>query len=339
MDDALASQFDDTHVIGDSVRNWIDRVLRTTDVSQFKNRQEAAWTGLAELGVLSLRVPEEFGGIATCWPDVLTCMQQLGRGPVKLPVASTAVVAVEILKACADHEIKQRFLPAIAEGKTSFALGSEYRRRASAPISASQNDNLVATEGWIAEAADNYFVLKDDGLFLVNAFQCRERIRHFATIEGTRGAYLMSDPENWHLLASNQLARDAIEFGQDAGRAAVCAEALGAAEELLEQTIAFLKVRTQFGAALSSFQAIQHRVSDMFGAVEEMRSAMFLACMALSYDHATRRRALAAAKIKADACSRYVGNSAIQMHGGIGMSDDLLVGALVRRLVVLRSQY
>jgi alkylation response protein AidB-like acyl-CoA dehydrogenase len=176
-------------------------------------------------------------------------------------------------------------------------------------------------------------------LFLIDAHAAGITIRGFPTIDGQRAAEIEFDDVRIGsdaLLASLHTGFEALEWAVDRGIAALCAEAVGAMEKLLELTAEHLRTRKQFGQPIGRFQALQHRIADMAIALEQARSmALFAAAKIDEPSQVERRRAISAAKAMIGRCGRLVGQQAVQLHGGMGMTDEMPIGYFFKRLTAI----
>lgn len=267
-----------------------------------------AWRALADMGVLGLTIAPEYGGFGHSAASQMLVQHELGRALVLEPVTASAVMAAAIL-----HE-------------TGYLL--------------SGRKMLV----WHGEAADALLVtarVAGEGLalFLVPTTATGLRCEGYPTIDGMRACdVVLQDVKIRQQDCVGQIGEGgiALEYGLEHGIAALCAEAGGAMERLIELTSEHLRTRQQFGKPLGSFQALQHRVADMLVQKEMAVSMAFVAARALSETNpAERGRMLAAAKFMTAKAGRFVGQQAVQLHGGMGMTDELAVGDYFKRLTML----
>lgn len=313
-----------------------------------------AWGRLAELGVLGLNIAAEHGGFGEAPASLLPVHLELGRGLVSEPVIPSAVMGAALIAACADAATQREWLPALASGQAIAALawqepGRRYdtepelcrvRPAADRILELSGAKHLVwhgaAAHAWIVSARD----IDDEPVLLrVPADAQGAAVLDTPTLDRARCARIDFDRTPLGaeaILAQGQAARDALATAIEWGTAALCAHAAGAMERLLEITIDYLKTRRQFGQPLAAFQVLQHRMADMLVAKEMALSMAYVAAAALSEpDAAQRRRMLAAAKLEAARAGRFVAQSAVQLHGGMGMTDELEVGDYFKRLTMI----
>lgn len=313
---------------------------------------QGAWNSLVELGIGGLLVPQDFGGFGESPATMLAVHQELGKGLVAEPAISSAVMGVTLLSHCHNDGLKQQWLSAHAEGEAIFALAwqEEGERDAQRPLStrASVSPNGFVLDGkkilvWHGAAANALLVsaVLDDqtALFLVPASAQGLNIVDFPTFDGSRAATISFErvavaKEN--LIAQGDEASALLASALDFGIVALCAQACGAMAYLTDVTIQYLKTRKQFGQPLASFQVLQHRLGEMVMHAEMALSMAYVATIGLSDpDAAKRSRLVSMAKIEVAAGARFVGESAVQLHGGMGVTDELEVGDYFKRLTYL----
>jgi len=312
----------------------------------------AVWQQFAELGVLAIGLPEEHGGLGGGPFDTLLVMEALGRGIVVEPYLPTVVLGAGLVARAGSEAQKAELLPAVAAGECLLALahyeaGGRYQLDGVATTARKDGggyllngSKTVVVHG---AAADRLLVSarSDTGisLFLVDAKAPGLTCKDYPSFDGQRAAELTLT--NVRVAANARVGAEGaalpqIELALDHGIAALCAEAVGIMSALIEATVDYLKTRKQFGVPIGSFQALQHRAVEMYLHAEQARSMSYLAADKLaSTDVAERRRALSAAKVLVGNAARYVGQQAIQLHGGIGVTDELIVGHYFKRLTMI----
>lgn len=321
----------------------------------------ANWARFAELGWLGMSLPEAFGGFDGTPVETMVVMEVFGRGLVVEPYLSSVVLAGTLLTRGGSEDQRRALLPALAEGELVLAVGyaerqSRYDLHDVSTTAAPADGGFVIDGHKIAvfhgAAADKIIVSVRSGgdrraregvtLVLVDRGADGLEVRDYATVDGLRAADLT--------FAGVRLGADAVvgEVGQgldlleaavDHGTAAVCAEAVGIMSALTELTGEYLKSREQFGQPIGRFQVLQHRLVDMFMACEEARSMSYMATLKLDAEAAERRRACAAAKAFIGKAGRHVGQEAVQLHGGMGMTDELVVGHYFKRLTMIDTLF
>jgi len=316
----------------------------------------ASWRRIADLGWLALNVPEDDGGLGAGPVETMVVAEAMGRYLMLEPFVSTGVIAPALL-AAATEGVRADLTSGLIEGKVVISL-------ADAEPGGRFDLNRIATR---AEAVDGGFRLTgakshaldggsadwfivpartagaDDSaegvsLFLVPADATgltvmRSRAmdnRHNASLE-LDGVLAPAETLIGGLGEGFPLLRDAV----DRGVVARLAEAVGAVDAVREMTLEYLKTRKQFGQTLGAFQALQHRAVDMAIACEEARSMMYLATIALSGAPADRRKVISAAKARVGQTSLYVGRQAVQLHGGVGFTEELAVAHYLKRLIMI----
>lgn len=314
------------------------------------------WAKMAELGWLTLTVPEAEGGYGGSAVDTMVVMEGIGRSLMLEPYVGSAVMAPVLLPhlaggqggelmaeimaggailTVADAEPQSRFdLAAVATraepGPSGFVLTGEK----SHALDGAEADWFVVparTSGTAGEAAGV-------SLFLVPATAPGLTVCGSRTMDHRRNAGLVLEgvelgPEA--LIGPLDEGYPLLRHAVDLAVVARLAEALGAMEAAYEQTLAYLKTRKQFGQTLGSFQALQHRAVDMAIACEEARSMTYLATLSLGDEPAERSRIIAAAKARVGQTSLYVARQAVQLHGGMGFSDELAIGHYLKRLTMI----
>jgi alkylation response protein AidB-like acyl-CoA dehydrogenase len=317
-----------------------------------------AWAQYAELGLLALPLPEDYGGLGGNGVDVMVVMEQVGRGLLLEPYLSTVVLCGGIIAACGSRDLKQQLLPAIVAGKLQIALAA-YEAAGRYELSHLASGAVQDKEGWRltgrksvvldAPSADFFLVsarprgsaadLEGLALFLVPRATAGLTLHPYATQSGGRAASLQLGDvhvEAAAVIGFGAEALDLLERGVDAAAAALCAEAAGIVSALNEATLGYLKTRKQFGVPIGVFQALQHRMADMYIAEEQIRSmAIIAATHAEDEDALARRRAISGAKAYIGQAARFVGQQAVQLHGAMGMVDDLIVSHYFKRLTMI----
>lgn len=317
--------------------------------------REANWRRYAELGWLSLSLPEDVGGFGFDFVDTAILAIELGRGLVLEPFVSTAVLAARIIDQSGAAEQRQSLLPAIAEGSRRIALAYLERDGRYDPMRIATT--AVATAGGFRLDGDKLMVLDapvsdglivtarlEDGigLFLVPCDAAGVRLRPYSLIDGGQAADVaFSDValDRAALLVEPDRAVDVLEDGLDRAVLAQVAEALGAMAAVLDLTAEYLKTRRQFGQAIGRFQALQHRMAEMLVKVEDTRSMLYRGIAHLDAPAAERRAAVSAAKVVGAEAGAFVGAQGIQLHGGIGVTDEHSISHYFKRLLTLEKSY
>jgi len=346
---------EEQRMLADSLRRLVDQAWTRPQrrARETAGRLDArAWAALADVGVLGLTIAQDAGGFGEVPASLLPVHVELGRGLVAEPVIPSAVMGAALIQACG-AQARQRWLPGIASGEcvVSVAWQEPGRRYEARPdvcraVRSGAGWRLDGAKHlvWHGAAAQAWWVSARDEngatvLLAVPADAAGVRVTDTPTLDGVRcarldfaGVALPADA----LLAQGAQADAALAEALQWGTAALCAHAAGAMERLLEITVDYLKTRQQFGQPLASFQALQHRLAEMLVAKELTLSMAYVAVAALTEpDAAQRRRMLASAKLEAARAGRQVAQMAVQLHGGMGMTDELEVGDYFKRLTVV----
>jgi alkylation response protein AidB-like acyl-CoA dehydrogenase len=320
------------------------------------------WQGLADLGLTALNVPEEDGGLGGNAIDTMLVMTAMGEGLVLEPFLSSAVLATRALATLGSPAQKEAMLPALAGGEmiAVFAHDEPASRFDWKAIetSARENDDgyvLSGRKSVIAYAPQADVLLVTArvqgpdqpgamAVFAVPKDASGLRITPFPMVDGAIGGEILLDdvavPAQALLGESSDDAESRISEVLDAGLAAICAEAVGALDKLLAATVEYARTRKQFGVPIGKFQALQHRMADMVLHIEQARSMAYLASVRCTdTDPARRRRDLSAAKVVVGQACRFVGQQAVQLHGGMGVTDELDVSHYFKRLMAIEMQF
>ncbi|HVC55840.1 MAG TPA: acyl-CoA dehydrogenase family protein [Stellaceae bacterium] len=322
----------------------------------------AMWAQYAELGLLGLPFAEEYGGFGGGAIDVMLVMEAFGRALVLEPYLATVVLAGTALRLAGSAAQQAALVPQIAEGKLVLAF-AHGERQARYDLSDVLTKATPKAGGWVLDGAKSV-VAHGDGadrliisartagerndaagitLFLVDAAANGVARRAYAMRDGTRAAEIT--------LSGVEIGADAvlgtvgagfavIERVVEAGIAATAAEAVGAMEAMQAMTLEYLKTRQQFGRPIGQNQALQHRASEMFMSLEQGRSlAMLAAMMVEEEDAAARAHEIATVKVGVGQAARFVSQNAVQLHGGIGMTEEYAVGHYFRRAMVIEHSF
>jgi len=342
----------------DALRRWVAKDYTFDDrkkiVRSDSGVSDAAWSTLAELGMTALPIPEEQGGFSGSAIDMLVVMQELGRGIVIEPYFAT-VLGAEFLKLAGGHDA---VLEQVASGelKLAAALGEKQSRHdlfdIATTASANADGYLIngtktvvihgAQAGKIIVSARSAGAQRDtDGisLFIVDADASGLSIRDYRTIDCQRAADITFDKVQVSataLLGKLGAGWDVLDAASDYGVTLLCAEAVGAMEALNAATLEYMKTRQQFGVPIGKFQALQHRMAEMFMQLEQARSMATLAAVKVSSsDVDERRRTVSAAKARVGKAMKYVGQQAVQLHGGMGVTNELPAAHHFKRLTMI----
>jgi alkylation response protein AidB-like acyl-CoA dehydrogenase len=319
------------------------------------------WRGFAEdLGLLGLALSECAAGNATGASNTMIVMEALGEALVIEPYLETMVIGVGFLKR-SPSSAARALLTDIAAGRArvAFACGEPRSRYALQDVTttAHREDEFWRISGMksvvsaapfathlIVSARTSGQPRDSEGvsLFLVTADTPGLRMYPYRTIDDRRAADVRLDLlglADETMLGEVGKALPVIEQVMDEATAAVCAEAVGVMRRLLSYTIEYTQQRRQFGQPIAQFQALQHRIADMYMAFEQARSATYLATLRLDRSNTERGLAVSAAKATIGQSGRFIGQNAVQLHGGMGMTQDLPVGSYFKRLTVIENQF
>lgn len=312
------------------------------------------WKQYAELGLLGLPFDEQYGGAGMGIDELAVVMESFGRALVLEPYLATVVLAGSLIARAGSPEQKAAVLPGVADGSTLLAFayteaGSRWSLTDITTTATVDGETARVSGAKIAvlggDSADQLVVTArtpdgEIGLFLVDASDAGVGRSGYAMQDGLRGADIMfvNAPAQQLGAASDALAH--IEATLDVATAALCAEAIGAMDRMLWLTVDYLKTRVQFGQPISVFQALQHRAANMYVSLDLARSMALAARLALADDDVqARRRLVRAAKVQIDASARHVGQEAVQLHGGIGMTMEYPVGHYLKRTTVIAKTF
>jgi pimeloyl-CoA dehydrogenase small subunit len=358
---------DDQRLLKDSV----DRLIGPAydDLGHRKKMQatelgfdESLWAKYAELGLLALPFSEDDGGFGGGTVETMIAMEAIGKGLALEPFFASIILGGNLIRLGASAETRAELIPQIAEGTLRLAFAHTERQarydlhdvttmaRKTAGGYVLEGDKSVVLHGdsatkLIVSARTSGGHRDRDGitLFLVDPATAGVSRRGFPTQDGLRGAAVslgsVEVPES-AVLGTVGEGAELIDQVSDIAIAAICAEAVGNMAALHELTLDYLKTRKQFGVTIGSFQVLQHRAVDMFTALEQARSmAMFATVMAESDDAAERGRAISAAKVQIGHSAHFLGQAAIQMHGGIGITMEYRAGHYFKRLTMIESAF
>jgi len=320
-----------------------------------------SWKQFAELGLLGAPLPEAYGGLGGGPVETMVVMEAFGRALVVEPYVPTVVVGGGILQSAGSEAHKQEWLPKIAAGDAVLAfafaepqgrynladLAVTAKKQGSAYVLNGQKSVVIGApfaHALIVTARTAGARREEKGLsvFLVNRRARGISTRDFPTVDGLRASEITF--ENVEVPADNLVGTpdDALPLIEQIvyeAIAAHCAEALGAMRMLQESTVEFSKTRKQFGVPIGKFQALQHRMVDMFMQVEQSASMTLMVTLKLGDSESARKKAASAAKVQIGKAARFVGQNAVQIHGGMGMTDELALGHYFKRVTMIDTLY
>ncbi len=343
------------------IQDHYDLTTRRDIVASAEGWRQAYWQQFAELGWLAAAFPEAYGGFRSSAVDTMVIMEEFGKGLVVEPYLQTAIIGSAFLCEGGTTAMQETLIPSIIEGKTllAFAYAEPQGRYNLADITTTArkdggsyvlNGQKAVVLG--APLADKLIVTARSGggqrdgdgitVVLVDRSAAGVSAQDYTTIDGLRAADVTFD--------NVRVGRDAVIGEPDAGLplieravdeaiAALCAEAIGVMKVINTMTIEYCKTRQQFGMPIGKFQVLQHRMVDMFVAYEQSVSMTYMVTLKLDAPPAERSKAAAAAKVQIGKAGRYIGQQAIQLHGGMGMTDELAVSHYFKRLTMIDTQF
>jgi alkylation response protein AidB-like acyl-CoA dehydrogenase len=316
------------------------------------------WAQFADLGWLALPIPEAHGGIGGSTVDTAVLLESLGRGLIVEPYHGTVVMGAGAVATAGNEAQKSEILPAVAEGKTLLAFahieprarftlshvevtaakeGAGYVLNGEKAVvhNAETADKLIVSARTAGGAADEAGVT----LFLIDRSADGVELRSYPTIDGLRASEIMLNNVKVGadaVLGDVDGAMAAIEAVVDRACVLMCAEAAGAMDVAVKLTVDYMKTRVQFGRPIGEFQVLQHRAVEMLGAKEYSRALTYRAAGVVDVaDPRERARAVSAAKVEMGRGGKKIGQDGVQLHGGMGMTEDMAVGHYFKRLTMI----
>ncbi len=338
----MAALNEEQTILRDMVREWADNESPVTafrkmrDAAPAEGYDPAAWATMAEMGLAGIVIPEEFGGTAFGYLSLGLVLEQLGRNLAASPLAATSAAASAIVMG-GSADAKSKWLPRIATGEVvaTLAIDEGPNHDPARVATTVTGGKLTGTKKFVAEgdSAGLFVVSAIDGLYLVDA----------AGGGVSRSTRRMADARSHADVAFDDAPATRLDVGTqaiiDRATAATCAEMLGLAVQAFDTTNDYLKTRVQFGQVLSTFQALQHRMAKMFTELELMRSVVEGALEAIDSGRSDVDQAVSLAKAVASETSRLVSREMVQLHGGIGMTDEYDAGFYLKRAAVLETMW
>jgi alkylation response protein AidB-like acyl-CoA dehydrogenase len=347
--------------LGDSIQRFVAKEYafekRKGILRSEEGMSREVWGHLAEMGLLALQIPEEHGGMGGAPIETMLAMNGVGRGLLLEPYLASAVVATTLLRDLGSSAQVSELFPAMAAGERIVVLahgepGARYDLTQVSTKAARNEDGYTLngrkTVVVHAPSADLFLISartseRGVSLFLVPRDSKGLSLRSYRTLDGRRAADVtLSEVRVGReaLVGPEGSALDALVAVHDVAIAAACAEAVGALEALLQATVEYAKSRKQFGVPIGSFQALQHRMVEMLLHVEQAKSMSYLASLRRDEkDPAARARVMSAAKVVIGRACRSVGQEAIQIHGGMGMTEEFHASHYFRRLAALELSF
>ena len=352
---------DDQEMLRDSVRKWVAKGYdfeRRKSIVRSGGFSRDAWREIADLGLTGLYVPEAHGGMGFGPVDAMVVMEELGGGLVLEPYAQAALIAGGVLAAYAPDVVQSAWLPKIASGDAVVVLAHQERaaryRLSRVDTAAKQSGNAWTITGAksivpVGDQADAFIVParvsgavdapEGIALFLVERSASGVTTRGYATQDGGRAAEVNFSSSPATLIAAAGPGFAALEHAVDIGIAALCAEAVGVMDRIVAVTVEYMNTRKQFGVPIATFQALRHRIADVKMQLELGRSMSYFASLKLNEPPEQRRRALAQAKLQLGNSARFVGQQCVQLHGGIGVTDEYIGSHYFKRLTLIEMAF
>ncbi|MBB5542661.1 acyl-CoA dehydrogenase [Paraburkholderia fungorum] len=346
---------DEQQQFADALRRYLDKSYgfeaRQAIVQSETGVSDAHWAAFTELGLTALPVPEAQGGFNGSPIDMLVVMQELGRAVVVEPYWATAV-GVEALRLSGSGQGEDASLlerAAQGEIKLAVAFHEPHARYdlfevESAASGEGDRQTLSGTKSVVLHGAQaDYWIVParfngEIALFVVARDAAGVKITDYRTIDGQRAATLRFEGTPARRLTGKHAGAAALEHIADYGTVLLCAEAVGALDALNHATVEYTKTRQQFGQPIARFQALQHRMVEMLIHAEQARSVTYLAAVRYtSADADERRRAVSAAKVRVGQAARFVGQQAVQLHGGMGVTNEVAAAHLFKRLAIIET--
>ncbi len=343
---------DDQEQLRDAVRKWVDKGYdfeRRRGIVKAGGFDRTAYNELAELGLTGLYTSEADGGLGMGPVEGMVVMEELGRGIVLEPLAQTLITS-GVIGAYGGADAKTAWLPKMAAGEALLVLAQQ-ERGARYRLDVCKTTATQTGGGWTlsgtksvvpaGDQADAFLVPATANgqiaLFVVERGASGVGTQGYGTQDGGRAAEVTLQNAPATLVTLDGLT--ALEHAVDIGIACVCAEAVGVMDKTVAVTAEYLNTRKQFGVAISSFQALRHRMADMKMQLELARSMSYCASLRLNAPAAERRQAIARAKVQLGQSMRYVGQQAVQLHGGIGVTDEYIVSHYFKKLTQLEMSF
>jgi alkylation response protein AidB-like acyl-CoA dehydrogenase len=346
---------DEQQQFADALRRYLDKnygfEARQAIVYSDAGASDTHWAAFTELGLTALPVPEEQGGFNGSPVDMLVVMQELGRALVVEPYWATAV-GIEALRVAGSAQGEDAaLLERAAQGEIKLAVAfhephARYDLFAVDTTATQQGEHYALSgkksvvlhgaqaDHWIVPARLNGEI----ALFVVAREAAGTQITDYRTIDGQRAASLSLESTAARRLSGQHAGAAALEQIADYGTVLLCAEAVGALDALNRATVEYTKTRQQFGQPIARFQALQHRMVEMLIHAEQARSVTYLAAgRYASTDADERRRVVSAAKVRVGQAARFVGQQAVQLHGGMGVTNEVAAAHLFKRLAIIET--
>ena len=333
---------------------------RTEIVKSEEGMKIENWKLFSDLGLLGLPFSEEDGGIGFGPVELMIVAEEFGKGLVVEPYIQTIVTCGGFLKRASEKQ-RHEYIPKIISGEDIWAFAyaepqGRYNLNDLTTKASKEGDNyilngykcVVSAAPWskklIVSARTSGDQRDEEGisLFILDKNSSGISLRDYPTVDGSRASEIILEDvkvSSENLIGEEGKASKLIEQVVDESIAAVCAEAIGAMGVLNEATVEYCKTRKQFGQPIGKFQVLQHRMVDMFMEYEQSVSMTYMVNLKLHEEYSERRKAASGAKVQICKAAKFIGQSAIQLHGGMGMTDELNVGHYFKRLSMIENLF
>ena len=315
------------------------------------------WKVFADLGWLGISLSEESGGFGGSALETMIIMEEFGKGLVVEPFLETIVLCAGLIDSCGNKDQKSEILKKVISGEMHLALGFvEPQSRfnlADVTTEAKKKGDGFVLNGFKSvvmngPSADNIIISarisgkqsEEEGisLFVIDPKLEGVSLRNYPTVDGRRASEITLenvDVSSSCLLAEEGKGFKELEKAIDSATLAICAEAIGAMEVLYKTTVEYTKIRKQFGQAIGKFQVLQHRMVDMFMEYEQSKSLLYMATIKQAEKAEDSKKAISGLKYQVGKAAKFIGQQAVQLHGGMGVTDELNVGHFFKRLTTI----
>tara|TARA_B100001146_G_scaffold115942_1_gene102219 strand:- start:9180 stop:10307 length:1128 start_codon:yes stop_codon:yes gene_type:complete len=333
---------------------------RTEIVKSEEGMKIENWKLFSNLGLLGLPFSEDDGGLGFGPVELMIVIEEFGKGLVVEPYIQTIVTCGGFLKRASEKQ-RNKYIPKIISGEDIWAFAyaepqGRYNLNDLTTKASKEGDNyilngykcVVSAAPWSkklivsARTSGDQRDAEGISLFILDKNSSGISLRDYPTVDGSRASEIILEDvkvSSENIIGEEGKASKLIEQVVDESIAAVCAEAIGAMGVLNEATVEYCKTRKQFGQPIGKFQVLQHRMVDMFMQYEQSVSMTYMVNLKLHEEYSERRKAASGAKVQICKAAKFIGQSAIQLHGGMGMTDELNVGHYFKRLSMIENLF
>ena len=360
MDFSLSEE---QQLLKDSITQFVDKDyqfdIRQKNVSSDLGYSSEFWKTFADLGWLGMPFSEEDGGYNGGPTDLMVIMESLGRGLVVEPYIPNVVLAGGLISRLGSSEQKSNLLPKIISGENQMSVAfSEPQSRfnlSDVITSAKKDGDNYILDGYksvvmngpssnliiiVARTSGKQLEEKGLTLFLLDPSLEGVSLRNYSNVDGSKASEVTLESvtvSSSTMLGKEGEAYNSLEEVIDLATLAISAEAIGIMEKMNEITLEYTKTREQFGETLSSFQALQHRMVDTFMAYEQTKSLLLMCAAKLTDKTEDASKSVSALKYQVGIAAKHVGEEAVQLHGGMGVTDETNIGHYFKRLTTIRA--